>query len=497
MVQGQIQAEPEGMPAEPRRRHGFDPVVFGVAGAIAVAFVVWGGLVMITAPAAQAAPVPVCHATNSDSNPYNDIKPAQISNHGPDHDTEWGNRGAWWHGEWHAPGSPKPEIMSTDIPTGADPAEYCNAPAEAGPRPVTPEVNITQPDCDNGNRGSWTSTVLDGVTYSPPSGEGAPGEPVTVTVTLEPGYELAPGARDTFSWTFGPAEADCDGTGGGDDDPIQVTPLEPSWIEATCDTDPSVDYTEVTGVVYDTGGSVTPLGTATVTAAVLDADDYVFAPGVVTSWEHTFLAKPTGSACDETSGGGGQTPGGGGGTDTPTNVTPLEPSWTEPTCSTPAGVEYRSVEGVAYRTEGDVAPGSRVVVRAEALDGHSFADGTVTWWAHTFDTPQRCGGGDTDGGGDDGGEPNEGVTPSPTVKGVQKFRPPAGKGDNVQPGTAGPHAVPTAVAAGLTDLSGGHGSPSTFSSPQLAQALVAGGLLLLVVGGGLGLGRRTNGAHEF
>ncbi len=83
------------------------------------------------------------------------------------------------------------------------------------------------------------------------------------------------------------------------------------------------------------------------------------------------------------------------------------------------------------------------------------------------------------------------------MKGVQKFRPHAGKGDNADPGTGGPHAVPTAVAAGLSDLSDGHGSPSTFSSPQLAQALVAGGLLLLVVGGGLGLGRRTNGAHEF
>jgi glycine betaine transporter len=42
MVQGQVQAGPEGPLAEPRRRHGFDPVVFGVAGAIAVAFVVWG-----------------------------------------------------------------------------------------------------------------------------------------------------------------------------------------------------------------------------------------------------------------------------------------------------------------------------------------------------------------------------------------------------------------------------------------------------------------------
>ena len=54
-------------------------------------------------------------------------------------------------------------------------------------------------------------------------------------------------------------------------------------------------------------------------------------------------------------------------------------------------------------------------------------------------------------------------------------------------------AVPTAVAAGLGDTMT---AVSTTGSPQLAQALVAAGLLMLVMGGATGLGRRTRGAHE-
>ena len=54
-------------------------------------------------------------------------------------------------------------------------------------------------------------------------------------------------------------------------------------------------------------------------------------------------------------------------------------------------------------------------------------------------------------------------------------------------------AVPTAVAAGLGDTMT---AATTTGSPQLAQALVAAGLLMLVMGGATGLGRRTRGAHE-
>ena len=55
-------------------------------------------------------------------------------------------------------------------------------------------------------------------------------------------------------------------------------------------------------------------------------------------------------------------------------------------------------------------------------------------------------------------------------------------------------AVPTAVDAGLASLP--TAVVSSTGSPWLAQALVAGGLLMLVAGGSMGLGRRTRGAHE-
>ncbi len=55
-------------------------------------------------------------------------------------------------------------------------------------------------------------------------------------------------------------------------------------------------------------------------------------------------------------------------------------------------------------------------------------------------------------------------------------------------------AVPTAVDAGLASLP--TAVVSSTGSPRLAQALVAGGLLMLVAGGSMGLGRRTRGAHE-
>ena len=55
-------------------------------------------------------------------------------------------------------------------------------------------------------------------------------------------------------------------------------------------------------------------------------------------------------------------------------------------------------------------------------------------------------------------------------------------------------AVPTAVAAGVAGVP--TTSVSSSGSPRLAQALVAGGLLMLVAGGSMGLGRRTRGVHE-
>ena len=112
----------------------------------------------------------------------------------------------------------------------------------------------------------------------------------------------------------------------------------------------------------------------------------------------------------------------------------------------------------------------------------------------------NSGGGDNDGG-ENGGNPGGGnddgevlgedkVVDKPTDR--QRPAPVKGGTDAEVLGEQAV-AVPTAVAAGLGDTMT---ATSTIGSPQLAQALMAGGLLMLVAGGATGLGRRTRGAHE-
>ena len=87
---------------------------------------------------------------------------------------------------------------------------------------------------------------------------------------------------------------------------------------------------------------------------------------------------------------------------------------------------------------------------------------------------------------------DEGTQPTPTSKPTHQAKPkPRDRGPAVL-GTQA--AVPTAVDAGLASLP--TAVVSSTGSPRLAQALVAGGLLMLVAGGSMGLGRRTRGAHE-
>lgn len=72
-------------------------------------------------------------------------------------------------------------------------------------------------------------------------------------------------------------------------------------------------------------------------------------------------------------------------------------------------------------------------------------------------------------------KPNPKPEKEPTVKGVQAIKPPA--------------AAPTAVASGI-------GTPAASPLELIAQMLVAGGMLLLVAGAWIGLGRREFGSHE-
>jgi hypothetical protein len=278
----------------------------------------------------------------------------------------------------------------------------------------------------------------------------------TVTAVADAGYVLT----GQVTWTVNVESA---GQGLDCQEPaVEVTPAAPRWIEATCTTGPSVDYSEVEGVQYVTTGDVAPLGTATVTASALG--NRVLAAGAVSSWTHTFAAKPTGAACD----------------DDPTDptdpgtdkvVTPSYPWATDATCFRDGKLKVPAQpEGVVMTRQGS-APGDVSFTFAPA-EGYAFPAGTdtsVTVAVQPKITGEECLLGDGT------------VKPKPKPEG----RAPVVLGDQA--------AVPTAVAAGIGDTLT---HASSTGSPRLAQALVAGGLLMLVLAGATGLGRRTRGAHE-
>jgi hypothetical protein len=297
----------------------------------------------------------------------------------------------------------------------------------------------------------WTGQTTDG-----------PGDHL-VTAVADTGYEMT----NQVQWTVH-VKAAGEGLTTCGEPATAVTPLAPTWVEATCDTNPSVDYTEVAGVAYDTTGAVAPGGTVTVTASTVG--NHVFADGVTTSWSHTFHAKPAGAACDDPT--VPPVP-----TEEPLVVTPMYPSADAATCSSDGTLNVPAQpEGVLMTQLGSV-PGDVSFTFTPAA-GYVFPAGTDT--DVTITVGAQLSGADCILG-------EESHKPTPT-----KSKPKPRDRGPVVLGTQA--AVPTAVDAGLAGLP--TTSVSMTGSPRLAQALVAGGLLLLVAGGSMGLGRRTRGAHE-
>ena len=73
--------------------------------------------------------------------------------------------------------------------------------------------------------------------------------------------------------------------------------------------------------------------------------------------------------------------------DTP--VTPIAPSFQDPTCDVGAAVQLPTVTGVTYSVTGTVAPGQKVTVEATADEGYVL-EGTAEW-EHTFgNVPDDC-----------------------------------------------------------------------------------------------------------
>ncbi|MCW2754262.1 MAG: hypothetical protein JWQ32_1673 [Marmoricola sp.] len=234
-----------------------------------------------------------------------------------------------------------------------------------------------------------------------------------------------------------------------------------TFKDPTC-ADPSVDYTTSgSHVTFSVLSGSKTAGTTIVVRATADGGA-AFATGnpSILDFHHTFGAVPTQDQC---------------GVESPNVVTPLAPTFTEPTCDTPPSytlpsapvvtrkltgpeLQTKDVLGVHYVVTGSLTDGGTIDVDATPILPNIFATdpAPTSHWEHTFTTPTGC------------------TSVSPPV-----VKPPVVKPPVVEP----PAVTPTLVHAGLIstvtpDLRG-----------QRGLALMIAGLLLLVAGGGLGLVR--------
>lgn len=188
-----------------------------------------------------------------------------------------------------------------------DKAEDCTA------YDASAEVQFVDPECENENTASYTPTG-NNVTFQITDGEVAPGEWVEITATATEGHAFANESKtQVFTHTFDPEEI-CDIVL----PPRELTPEAPTFVDPTCDADPSlalpeqgveisddlvdsaraaagpvIETADVDGIHYEASGSLVPGGTVEVVATLIDPETTVFAPEVTTAWSHTF-AVPTG-----------------------------------------------------------------------------------------------------------------------------------------------------------------------------------------------------------
>ncbi len=163
-------------------------------------------------------------------------------------------------------------------------------------------------------------------------------------------------------------------------------------------------------------------------------------------------------------------------------VTPNYAEATEGTCSQRGAlIVPNQPDGVLTTRQGAV-PGT-VTFTYAAATGYTFPAGTITEQSVKVDKKLT---GDECILGAEEVKPTHDSLPTQHAKPKPRDRGPVVLGTQA--------AVPTAVDAGLASLP--TAVVSSTGSPWLAQALVAGGLLMLVAGGSMGLGRRTRGAYE-
>lgn len=188
-----------------------------------------------------------------------------------------------------------------------DEAEDCTA------YDASAEVVFTDPQCENENTASYAPTG-NNVTFEITDGSVAPGATVEVTATATAGHAFDNETKiKVFTYTFDPVEI-CEIVL----PPRELAPEAPTFVDPTCDVDPSMGLPEpvevpddvidaptrvaagpviktsdVDGIHYEASGSLVPGGTVDVVATLIDPQTSFFPEGAVTEWSHTFTV-PTG-----------------------------------------------------------------------------------------------------------------------------------------------------------------------------------------------------------
>ncbi len=320
-----------------------------------------GVVLMTTATTAQATKgedhkVYVCHATESDTNPYVVIHVDKASTKYQGHlahrttpNKQW-KQATTWNGSVKAAGSNKPDLIE-----GLDFEGYpgfCEA--AAPPDPENPKVTAVAPNvelstaCDV--QGSYIIPNTAGVQYRLNGVNIAPGEydgPASGTVTAVPtGDATLTNANFSFHLSI-PAAEKCP------DPKVDVTPVPYGTTDPTCKVDGSlVAKSQPQGVTATQSPAGTGPGTYTITFAA--GENYVL-KGEATQ-TITVLPKLTGYECDEVV--------------EPTPVKPVQYGTTAPTCEVDGSLVVKNQpQGVtATQSPAGTGPGTYTITFTAAKD---------------------------------------------------------------------------------------------------------------------------------
>lgn len=233
----------------------------------------------------------------------------------------------------------------------------------------------------------------------------------------------------------------------------------------------SYTITEAEGVVTPFAESAPPAFNTTITLTATASSGFAFPGGASTKQIRVTFGSPA-TGCEEK-----------------LVLTPQEPSFTEPTCTTDAGVtlptapildEARTaaaplpqgveVNGIRYTATGSLTPGGTVEVVATLVDSEStqFVGDAITHWSHRFVVPAGC------------------STVSPSVVESQVVVSPPKAKTPKAPKAHAATVTPTLVEAGLDSMS------TQDLRGEQGLALMVAGMVMLAAAGGLGL--RVRGA---